>query len=451
MIIELPFQFNPRPAQLEFNRAFFAEGYKRLIQVMHRRGGKSKNGVNFILGAALQRVGSYFHLFPEYKQAKNVIWRGIDKEGKRYLDHIPRALIKSKNNTEMRIDLINGSQIILAGSDHYNGLMGTNPAGIIFDEYPLQNPLAWHYLRPILAQNGGWAAFFYTPRGKNHGYELFHNGLKNDKWFVQLKTANDNQDWNGNKIITDDMIAEEREAGMPEELIQQEFFCSFDAAVVGAYYSKELALAHEEGRIFNFDIKTDLSVYTFWDIGISDSTSIWFLQPDGNALKMVHYYENNGFGAEHYANYCLEWARKNNVKFARHYAPFDIDNTDWVTARTRREICRKLGINFEIAQDGTNAVKRLPIIEGITAARNIFYRVYFHKTNCEFGLRCLSEYHRRHILNEHGVEYKDQPNHNWASHGADAFRYFAIVWQDLFTKPVNTRLRVIHDWNPLEI
>lgn len=165
MKVILPHQFTPRPYQVASNRAYFIHGKRFSIEVLHRRAGKSKNALNFILAAAMQRVGSYYHTFPELTQARRAIWNGIDKDGKRYLDHIPNQLIAGlPNNSDMRINLINGSSIQLAGADRYDALMGSNPAGIIFDEYSIQNPFAWHYLSPIITENGGWAKFIYCVR-----------------------------------------------------------------------------------------------------------------------------------------------------------------------------------------------------------------------------------------------------------------------------------------------
>lgn len=441
MIITLPHEFNPRPYQHDLNKAFFVDGYKRMLQVLHRRGGKSKNAINFLLGAALKRKGTYYHAFPKFNQAKRIIWNGIDKEGKRYLDHIPSSLIKRKNNSELLIELINGSIIQLAGTDHYNSLMGGNPAGIVFDEYSLQTPLAWNYLRPILAENGGWALFIYTPRGKNHGYDLWRNAVKNDDWFVQKLGVDETRNWDGTPVIHHSVIDEERDAGMPEELIQQEFFCSFDAAIVGAYYSKELELAYKEKRVHDFQIRPGVPVFTFWDLGVADSTAIWFMQPEGGRLKMVNYYENNGHGIEHYIKYVNEFSQKYKVPYKRHFAPHDIEAREFITARTRREMAFSLGINFDV-------VKKLGIMDGIQAARSLFNRVEFHETNCQFGLRCLQEYHRKHLVDDNGVSFRDAPEHNWASHGADAFRYFGVAWNDYMPQPQSSRARVLEDWHP---
>lgn len=441
MIITLPHEFSPRPYQHELNYAHFAEGKKRMVQILHRRGGKSKNAINFILPAALQRVGTYYHSFPELKQARNVIWKGIDKEGKRYLDHIPNRLIKKIDNSDMRIELINGSAIQLAGTDYYNSLMGGNPAGIIFDEYSLQNPMAWHYLRPILAENGGWALFIYTPRGKNHGYQLYEQAKKNPSWFVQLLGIDKTKNWDGSCVIDESIIEEERASGMPEELIQQEFYCSFEAAVVGAYYSKELDRAHKENRIYDFAINPKLPVFTAWDLGISDSTSIWFMQSDSGKLRLVNYYENNGCGIEHYIAYIKDFALKHGIKYARHFAPHDIEVREFITGLTRRELASKKGIDFQI-------VKRIGVQEGIQATRTLFERFHIHKTNCEYGIRCLQEYHRKYKINDSGICYGEEPNHNWASHGADAIRYLSLAWQDYMSEPNYHKPRDLGDFHP---
>ena len=183
----------------------------------------------------LQRVGIYWHMLPLNTQARKVVWDAIDKQGRRVIDQVfPLPLRKSVNSTEMKIELWNGSIWQCVGSDNYNALVGSNPVGVVFSEYSLADPAAWDFIRPILAENGGWALFIYTPRGKNHGYTLYNTALAAG-WFVQKLTVDDT------KAVPQEVIDDERRAGMSESMIEQEFYCSFEA------------MDDENNKLFRYD------------------------------------------------------------------------------------------------------------------------------------------------------------------------------------------------------
>lgn len=224
--LTLPHLFTPRAYQLPFLRAMDS-GIKRACWVVHRRSGKTKTVLNLAIKKAFERVGAYYHCFPEYGQGRKIVWDGIDKDGNKFLDHIPMGIRESTNNSEMKIKLINGSLYQIIGADNYDSLVGPNPVGIILDEWAVSDryPQAWDYFRPILVENGGWAAFPFTPRGRNHGWNLYQMALSNPNWFCQLLTTDDTG------AINQDDIQRERESGMSESMIQQEFYCSFLASM----------------------------------------------------------------------------------------------------------------------------------------------------------------------------------------------------------------------------
>jgi hypothetical protein len=414
--IELPYKFELRPYQVALYDAFFKHNKKRIITIWHRRAGKDKSYFNLCVAAAFKRKGTYYYLFPTQKQAREVIWEGMDKNGISFLDHIPPQLILRKNKTNMLIEFTNGSKFQLGGSDNFNKLMGSNPVGIVFSEYSLQNPLAWHYLRPILIENGGWAAFNFTPRGQNHAFDLYNLSINNDEWFSELLTINDTRDRKGERIITPEIIEQERKDGMSDSLIEQEFFCSFTAAIDGAYYAHEIKEAFDRGRICNFPLDSRLPVYTFWDLGMRDATAIWFMQPFQSELRLINYYENNGKSLQWYKNYMDDFRDKNNLTYGGHWAPHDIQVSDLSTGKSRLEIARELGLRFNVVPH----LGKFAITEGIYAVRSLFNRFWFHETNCHFGLNALKNYH----------EENGKPEHDWSSHAADAFRYLAIAWRD---------------------
>lgn len=224
--MQIPYNYSPRGYQMAFFDAMDS-GRKRACLVWHRKSGKTMSLFNFAIKKAFERVGTYFHCFPEYAQGRKVLWEGMDNEGHRYVEnHLDEVMVRGKNKNEMKLELSNGSIWQIIGADNYDSLVGPNPVGLILDEWAVSTryPTAWDYFRPILAQNGGWAVFVYTPRGRNHGWDLHTMALTNPEWFYQLLTVDDT------RAVTREAIDSERKAGMPESMIQQEFYCSFLAS-----------------------------------------------------------------------------------------------------------------------------------------------------------------------------------------------------------------------------
>lgn len=224
MQIDLPYQFNFRDYQQPIWDAMVVNDIKRGITVWPRRNGKDLTAINILAAKSTQRVGLYLYMAPFANQVRQIIWMGADGSGKKFIDYIPHQLIKSKSETRMEITLHNGSVIKLCGSDNIDAIMGTNPVGIVFTEFSLHKPDAWHFLRPILAENGGWALFNGTPRGLNHFYQLFRAAEKNSLWLTQYLTRDDTG------VPSLEAINEDRASGMPESLIQQEYYCSWTAS-----------------------------------------------------------------------------------------------------------------------------------------------------------------------------------------------------------------------------
>lgn len=220
--VTIPHQFKPRPYQLPFLKAMDS-GIKRAVLVHHRRAGKDKVCFNYTIKQACTRVGTYFYFLPEFSQAKKVIWDNIDNDGFRMLDHIPKEIIKNLNATELKITLVNGSIIQLMGADVFDKSgVGTNPIGVVFSEYSIQRQEIWNFVRPILAVNGGWAVFNFTPRGQNHAYQLLEMAKSlPDTWYTQVLSIEDTG------VLTGEDIAREREEGMSQAMIDQEFYCKF--------------------------------------------------------------------------------------------------------------------------------------------------------------------------------------------------------------------------------
>jgi len=346
-------------------------------------------------------------MFPTYAQAKKVLWDGRDREGFPFMAHIPREIVKTSNETELRKELVNGSAIQLIGTDNIDSVLGTNPIGCVFSEYAMQDPRAWDYMRPILRENGGWAIFDYTPRGKNHGYALYQMARSNPEWFAEVLTVDDT------RALSPGDIDKERKEGMSEELIQQEYYCSFEGVQFGAYYGKQLQQAEQDKRIGNVPYETELGVETWWDLGIGDSTSIWFTQSVGREVRIIDYYEASGEGFPHYAKVL----QGKPYVYSQHHAPHDIEVRELGSGRSRREVAQSLGITFQV-------VPNISIEDGIEAARAILSRCWFDKNKCERGLNALASYHKD--WDDRLKTWRSQPQHDWASHAADAFRYLAV-------------------------
>jgi phage terminase large subunit len=420
--ISIPYQWEPRPHQLPFFKAMDS-GAKRACIVWHRRAGKGAATLNFTAKEMFKRVGTYWHLFPVQTQARKAIWSGIDSEGRPILEQVfPQAIRKRTSSQEMLIELVNGSTWQLTGSDNYNNLVGSNPVGVIFDEWSLCDPNAWGYIRPILAENGGWAVFIYTPRGKNHGHSLYQMAKKSNEWFCQNLTINDTKRADGSPVISSDIIDNERLEGMDEALIQQEFYGSFEAQIPGAYYADQLTAAKEQGRVGRLPIEPSLQVHTAWDLGISDAMSIWLFQAMGKEIRLIGYYENTSKGMEHYIQWLNQYATTNNVMLGSHLAPHDIEVRELTSGRSRKEVAREMGISFRTVQRPRTKA------EGIQAVRRMFPRFWIDDEKAEHGYNCIASYHREY--DDKRQVFRDTPVHDWASHGADALQTLALGWQE---------------------
>lgn len=414
--IQLPNSWSPRSYQLKAWSAL-ESGVRRACLPWHRRAGKDDLSLHWTACALMQKPATYWHMLPKANQARKAIWDAVNpKTGKRRIDEaFPQEIRSNTRENEMMIRFINGATWQVVGSDNYDALVGSPPYGIVFSEYSLSDPSSWEYLRPILAENGGWAIFIYTPRGKNHGYTLHRMAQHNPDWFCQILTVDDTG------VMTKEQIQQERAAGMSEDMIQQEFYCSFEAANPGAYYGKYMQQAWAENRILRLPADPILPVETFWDLGMADAMAIWFVQFHGKEVRLVHYYENHGEGMSHYANYLQSWAEKKNLRYAKHTAPQDIEVRELGTGKSRRETAATMGLKFAVAP-------QLSIADGIEAVRRLLPMCWFDEKDAEKGISCLTEYSKE--WDEKYKVFKTNPKHDWASHGADAFRTLAVSVKD---------------------
>lgn len=416
--ITIPYNFTPRNYQRDIYNAL-PKGFKRGIVIWHRRAGKDKTFINILAREAFKRKGTYFYILPYYKQARLIIWEGMDSKGFKFLDHFPESLVIRRDNQQMVLELINGSIIRMVGSDNIDSIVGANPLGVIFSEFPLHKPAAWNYLRPILLENKGWALFNGTFRGKNMAWKMYQKAKKNDDWFNELLTVEDTRLDTGLPVITDADIEEERQSGMPEELIQQEYYCSPDAGLVGSIVGDLMAQATLEKRITRIPWEPELKVSTAWDLGWDDTNTIWFVQFVGKEVRLIDCYSNNRKPAPHYVNVL----NQKPYTYEEHFLPHDVEVHEYSTGTTRRETFENLGLKNIVTIPKTPIADKTGLSEGHHAMRQLIPRCWFDQDKCDDGIEGLKSYRRG--WDEKLEKFSDSPVRDWSKHFADAFRQLA--------------------------
>lgn len=415
IVVSLPNGWRPRHYQRPLWR-YLERGGLRAMAYWHRRAGKDDLLLQWGAVAAHQRIGSYWHMLPEYSQARKAIWEAVNPHtGRRRIDEAyPHALRKRTRETDMFIEFLNGSTWQVIGSDNYDALVGTTPAGVTFSEWALADPGAWSYLRPALAENRGWAAFITTPRGRNHAARMFEAGRRDPHWFVEKLGATDTGVFDAETLARERLeYIRERGEEDGEALFDQEYHCDFDAALVGSYYGRWMAAADREGRIGDHPHRGG-EVWTAWDLGMSDSTAIWFFERAGDGWRVIDHLEANGQGLVWYA----EQLKIKNYAYAGHILPHDAAVRELGTGRTRRETLEAEGLS------GIVIAPKLSVMDGIHAVRRLLPTCVFDAVPCERGLDALRQYRR--IWNDKLKMFNDAPHHDWTSHGCDAFRYAAV-------------------------
>lgn len=401
-------EFKLRPYQKPIADAFEKDKFKKMIIVMPRRAGKDILCWNLMIREALRKVGVYFYIFPTYAMGRKILWTSITNSGERFIDFIPSTLIESSNSQEMSIRLKNGSLIQLIGSDNIDSIVGTNPIMCVYTEAALQDPRAYQFIRPILAANDGKALFISTPRGKNWFYELFQIATHSPDWFAYKLTLDDTD-----HIPLREIERERAEGIMSEDLIQQEYYCSWDMGVEGSYYSRYLDRMRVQGRISDVPWESNFKVHTSWDLGIRDSTNIIFFQTVGQIIRVIDCYESTGVGLDHY----VKVLQQKPYVYGKHIAPHDIRVRELGTGMSRLEKARQMGLSFTVAPD-------LSIEDGIEAVRATLSKVWIDSVKCAPLIKALENY--RHEYDAKKKAYKSTALHDWSSHFSDAARYMAI-------------------------
>lgn len=432
--ITIPNNWRPREYQFPLWR-YLEGGGKRALAVCHRRWGKDDVALHWTAVAAHQRVASYWHMLPEYEQARKAIWAAVNPHtGKRRIDEaFPLEIRDSTNEQAMFIRFKCGSTWQVVGSDNFNALVGAPPAGLVVSEWALADPVAWAYLAPILAENDGWVLFLYTSRGRNHGFKLYESALSRPEWHVEKQTVIDTGVFAQaalDEAKADYIALYGEEDG--EALFLQEFYCSFDSAIIGSYYGRLFARLEAEGRIGAVPFDPTLPVVTGWDLGVDDATSIWFAQVAGKEVRIIDYIEARGRALTELAGEVL----KRPYVYREHYLPHDVETREMTSAKTRRETLEGLGLR------PIRAGSQLPVEDGINAARNLLPRCRFDAKRCDKGLESLREY--RVAWDGKNRTPRKTPLHNWASHAADAFRELAVQLYEFDEADILRRQRVAH-------
>lgn len=361
---------------------------------------------------AMRVVGTYYYFLPTYNQARKVIWNGMDNDGVSFLSRIPKELIAGEpNQSEMSVRLVNGSIIQLIGSDNYDSIVGTNPRGLVFSEWALCDPRAWQYLQPIVAANGGWALFLYTPRGHNHGWDLLNTARAYPQdWFSEILTIEDTGE------MVPGELDEARASGMSEDLIRQEYYCDFEVGNEGSYYGRLMAEARAQGRIGMVPHDPALKVHTVWDVGVSDHTVIGFVQVKGNAIYAIDYYANHGEGFDHYQRVVETLAGQRHFRLGAHIGPHDIAQRSKNDGKSYADYALERGFRFTVLPAAS-------LEAGIEATRTVIPRIYFNQASTERWVAALEAYTKK--WNDALSVWSDTPQHDWASHPADMTRYLA--------------------------
>lgn len=396
--------YQPRPQFLGFH----SRGNRWAVIVAHRRAGKTVACVMELITRALatkKRDARYAYIAPFREQAKTVAWHYL----KRFAAPVVKDVEGDIRESELAVRLFNGSQVRLFGADNPNSLRGMYLDGVVLDEYADCRPSLWgEVIRPTLSDRNGWAVFIGTPRGRNEFCRLYEAALQDPRWFHLMLKASETG-------ILPPAELESARRSLSEAQYQQEYECSFEAAIHGAIYAKELSRALEQGRITRVPYDASALVHTAWDIGKGDATAIWFYQFIGAEVRVIDFYEASGEFAPHY----LELLKSKPYSYDTAHLPHDADH-ERITGLSFAEVVRNAGFRADV-------LPMLGLEEGINAARMLLSRCVFDSERCAQGLEALRSY--RWAYNERMGELKTTPVHDWSSHAADAFRYLAQAGQ----------------------
>jgi hypothetical protein len=382
------------------------------VIVAHRRCGKTVACINDLIVKALlenKQHAQYAYIAPYYSQAKSVAWR--------YLERFSEPVLAKANQSELWVELVNGARIRLFGADNPDALRGNFLDGVVMDEMADMKPSVWgEIIRPLLADRLGWATFIGTPKGHNAFYDIYNEATKKPNWYVKVLRADQT-------LLLPQSELDDAKATMSENQYEQEFLCSFEAAILGAFYGQEMRRITDLNRITCVDYDPMFPCHTAWDLGFNDSTSIWWFQVVYGEIRVLDHHSSNGQAIPFYTMLIKQKEDEFGYKYGYHYLPHDARAK--TLASGGKSIIEQIAAKIDIKH--LKIVPNLSIQDGIQATRLALTRTWFDN-RCEEGIECLRQYQRE--WNDDKKCFNDRPKHDWTSHSADAFRYMSIVWKD---------------------
>ena len=405
-IYEYP--YSPRDAFKDFHK----RKERWAVLVAHRRAGKTVATICDIIRRAIvenKEDARYAYIAPYYAQAKNIAWD--------YLLKFAEPAIVKANQSELWVELVNGAKIRLFGADNPDALRGLYLDGVVLDEYADMKPRMWgEIVRPLLTDREGWATFIGTPKGHNSFYDIYNAAQKHENWYVKTLRADQSGLIPQNELL-------DAQSSMSSNQYEQEFLCSFEAAILGAYYGQEMRRITDLGRITDIEYDDMFPCHTAWDLGFNDSTSIWWFQVVHGEIRVLDHHSSNGQAIPYYTGLIKQKEEEFGYKYGIHWLPHDARAK--TLASGGKSIIEQISTKIDIKQ--LKIVPNLSLQDGIQATRLALNRTWFHN-RCEEGIECLRQYQRE--WDDDKKVFRDRPKHDWTSHSSDAMRYLAIVWKD---------------------
>jgi len=402
--INIELDYKPREVFLDFHE----RQQRWAVIVAHRRCGKTVSCINDLIYKALiegKEDARYAYLAPYYAQAKSIAFD--------YLMRFSQPVRANHNVSELWVELINGARIRLFGADNPDALRGLYLDGVVLDEYADMKPSIWGaVLRPLLSDRKGWAVFIGTPKGHNSFWEVYNRATQDPTWYAKTLRASQTG------LLDQDELDDAKKM-MSEDQYLAEFECDFESAILGAYYGKEMRSITDAGRITTVEYDKAFPVYTAWDLGYSDDTTIWFYQVVHGEIRLLDYHSSNG----HNIPYYVDVINDRDYKYGTHWLPHDARAK--TLASGGKSIIEQLSEKIDIKS--FRIVPSLSLQDGIQAVRMALTRSWFD-FKCDEGIECLKQYQREY--DDDKKMFRDKPRHDWTSHGADAFRMLAIAWRE---------------------
>ena len=401
---EVILPYSPRAAFMPFHTR--SERWSCLVA--HRRAGKTVAAINDLIKRAItegNRSAQYAYIAPFRSQAKRVAWD--------YLKYYAAPVTNATNESDLSVELVNGAKIMLFGSDNADAMRGMGFNGVYLDEYGDFKPSVWgNVIRPTLSDRLGWAVFGGTPKGKNQFHDIYKVSQVVPDWFLLRLPAS------VSKLLPDSEL-QAAQSQLSQDQYDQEYECSFDAAILGAFYGQEMRQAQDEGRIRELPFEPESPVYTAWDLGYRDDTAIWWYQVVRGEVRVMDYYAVSGASIEEIANA----VNAKGYRYTRHYLPHDARAKTLASGGKSivEQLAAHLGGMAKLA-----IVPEIGIQDGIQAVRMILPSCYFD-SRCDEGLEALRQYQREY--DEDKKTFRQTPRHDWCSHPADAFRMLAVAYR----------------------